>query len=297
MVLALSVLSLPLARAQDAPEVHGVVIRSDQGYCLELAGPARERVVIASAPPALQALVDQTIRVQATFLEEVGGALGQDDAGARPARRARLRFLEPELALLRGRVQSGPRGAVLATGDAAQVRLEGERSILLLATVQDEVELEGWRFPGSRPFLVSAVRAAATSKGYLSAHQRSAREGAYRKLADVAAGERLFVSRLALHRRGDDASPFRDLGELDLEALDVDGSDGAGDEDQDVLMAFTRPAVSPQGEAVPAGFIPLRKLDLGTPERQRALASALAGVDTRAPEQGGIVQQLRPAVR
>lgn len=297
------------AAGQETRVLEGAVLRGAEGYDLEHTVPAREqgqvarqRVRIASAHPALQALVDQTIRVEATFLE-VDGALGEDDPGAAPVRTVRLRFLDPQLTTVRGRVQAGPSGAVLVSEAGAPqapqgLRLEGERSLLLLASVQErEVELEGWRFSGARPFLVAGLAAQVTSRGYLSVAERSSREMTYRKLGDVAVGERLFVSRLALHRRGDQATPFRDLSELDLDYLDVDGNDRPGDEDMDVLMAFTRPAVSPQGAKVPAGFIPLRKLDLGSPELQRRLGPALAGVETQAPAQSGIIQAVKPAVR
>lgn len=313
--LASLLLALTTAAAgQETRVLEGAVLPGAEGYDLEHTVPAREqgqvarqRVRIASAHPALQALVDQTIRVEATFLE-VDGALGEDDPGAAPVRTVRLRFLDPQLTTVRGRVQAGPSGAVLVSEAGAPqagapqapqgLRLEGERSLLLLASVQErEVELEGWRFSGARPFLVAGLAAQVTSQGYLSVAQRSSREMTYRKLGDVAVGERLFVSRLALHRRGDQATPFRDLSELDLAYLDVDGNDQPGDEDMDVLMAFTRPAVSPQGAKVPAGFIPLRKLDLGSPEMQRRLGPALVGVETQAPAKGGIIQAVKPAVR
>lgn len=308
-LVALSLSLCSLAFGQDDPvRLNGVVVRERDAYYLEFTprGGAKERAQIASAPPALQALVNQTIQVDATFHAEIGGA-GGGDHPVGSIRAVRLRFVDPELVAVRGRVQSTPGGAVLVEGaqqqqgqpSRPQLRLEGERSILLMAAAAErEVELEGWRFSGGRPLLVSALGASAIQGGYLSVARRAAGgEAAYEKLSDVARGQKLWVSRLALHRRGDAASPFRDLAELDLDYLDVDGNGGAEDEDKDVIMAFTRPGTSAQGDAVPSGFIPLRKLDLGAAELQRKLSGALVGIDAQAPPEAGLIQKLKPAVR
>lgn len=288
------------ARAQDARELTGAVVREGQELYLDTTDAAR-RVRVLAPPPALAALVGQTIRVRASFVSEIDGALGEGagpgEAGA--ARAARVEFLDPRPETVRGQVRPGRSGAVLVDPGAAEqspapggLRLEGERSLLLLASVQGgPVELEGWRFAGARPFLVSGLVARVATRGYLSVARREDGELAYQKTADVSPGERLLLTGVSLHRRGDAASPFRDLSELELASLDVDGR-SAGDEDLDVLMAFAR-----TGPAAGQGFIPLRKLDLGTPERQRALAAALVGVDTAAPSQGGIIRKVKPAVR
>lgn len=308
--------------AQEPREMFVVVKRHDpsQGeaegiyieYDLPRRGPAQQqdanapqRAKVVRPHPAMHVLAsgEQTIKAGVIFHEEVGGALG-DDQPSKPATvGVSLVFIDPKVEVVSGKVQSTPAGAMLN-----DQRLDGDNSILLLAAAQDRpVELEGWRFTSGQPFLVAAVkgvvlkdegrRARGLSDGYLSVAVPQDGEFAFQKTKDVQAGEGLWISRLSLHRRGDFTAPFRSINELDLAHLDYDAKDEGGeDSEMDVMMVFTRPSADAYGKTAPAGFIPLRRLDLGSPEAQKRVAGELATVDTSGPQQG-LLQKVAPKVR
>lgn len=312
----------PVGLAQEPREMVVVVTKADPArgeqpgiyveYDLPPRGPARQdapngpsRAPVIRPHPALEALAagELTLRAMVTFHEEIGGALGESGpAGPPGVLGVSLAFLDPVVEELTGTITSTRAGAVI--DGAKPGRLEGPRSVLLLAVVQGRpVTVEGWRFSSGQPFLVSAIkgvvlpdagrRARGLSDGYLSVPVREGGEYSYQKTRDVTAGEGLWVGQIKLHRRGDYTAPFRDLSELDLSMLDYDGKEEGGeDAEMDVLMAFTRPATDSYGKPVPSGFVPLRRLDLGAKEKQERLAAELTRLDTAAPEQSGLVQKV-----